>query len=337
MANELLAMPNPDDWPRGGETGVVGGYQRQNTNLFVLNTGLDTTEPFEDGGMIRIPAGGIVEVNGILYRIPESVSLPNLAGNAAWLAVTPDGFGGASLEQVARPGRWMPDKKGCYLEDGRRTLNWVSAGTLANPPASGWVYRRDTKLSRGVVSLQKGWYYAQLRSGAGGGDAAGTAGGITGERNAAEMIFFASKPFYELKVGGSGLNGSNGAASRGGTPGGGGGGGSGEESVFDGFSTGMVPPGNGADGAAAGTTNHGPGGRGGRNGSNGSRGGWAWWISSGGTGGLYFGGGGGGGGGSGTEGESEFPGGNGGNGGDGGQSQPDDYPGGSCTIWALGG
>jgi hypothetical protein len=61
MANEFTLLPNPDNTPGAVST----GYQRQNTNLFCLYTGLDTTEPFDNGnGTITIPAGGLVGSQG---------------------------------------------------------------------------------------------------------------------------------------------------------------------------------------------------------------------------------------------------------------------------------
>jgi len=336
----LEIMPNPDNKPAA----AVTGYKRLNTNLVAIQAGIDTTSPFDNGTVITVPAGGIVEVCGVLYRVTSQFSGTKQNANIAyWIVVIPSADGlRATFKLVERPGVWNHRRQGCYFRSGRfrnrRTLNWVSRGTLADIPtdATGRVYHENTKRTE-TISLQRGWHFVRLRSGAGGGNATGALGGEASIENTAEMIFFANKPFYNIKIGGSGQNGS---ASPGGgnnfARGGGGGGGSGEESVFDGFSTGMVPPGDGGTVINGGFS----GGRGGRNGSNGLNG-----LSNtvtngqGGLGGAFWGGGGGGGG---TGWQTIGPpisgatGGDGGNGGDGGQSQPDGSPGGSCSVWALG-
>ena len=347
-------LRNPTMSPEGD----VESYGRQNVNSSAVRVGLDSTNPFDNGTTITVPVGGVVEVNGMLYRITQQITVnkPNPA-LAYWIVVVPSADQStATLQAVVRPGPWNPQRQGCYFTSGthnnRRTLNWVSRGTLSNIPAgaTGRVYNRETKINADTTSLQKGWHFVRLESGAGGGDGAnggmGTGGGIGvgGVANislSAETIFFADKPHYHIKVGGSGRNGMQGASIGSGSNtlrGGGGGGGSGEESVFDGLSTGMVPPGNGGNGG--GTSNNIGGG--GRNGSDGSFAapatpleGADFGLSSlrrGGRGGLFWGGGGGGA--SAVGGISGAV--AGGNGGDGGQSQPDGAAGGSCNIFLLG-
>jgi len=344
----MQRLNNPSHLPEG----VVEGYQQQNYNMAAARVGLDTTNPFDDGTTITIPIGGVVEVNGVMYRITSqwSQTKPN-ANTAYWIVVVPSADGStATFALVTRPGVWNSQRQGCYFtnntqgHNNRRTLNWVSRGNLNNiPPTNmpGDAYSRSTKINRDIISLARGWYFVRLSSGGGGGDGGISsgpwgsigAGGVAVNRLGAQMIFFADKPFYEVKVGGSGQNGSAGGTAgnaNGPRNGGGGGGGSGEESVFDGFSTGMVPPGNGGDGQG--------GGFGGRNGCHGANGG----MSRGGRAGNYFGGGGGGGAGNvyddgtaeGTQ--TTTPGGAGGNGGDGGQSQAEGTAGGSCNIFLLG-
>ena len=333
---------NPSQLPQG----VVEGYQQQNTNMFAARVGLDTTAPFDNGTIITIPVGGVVEANGVMYSVASewSQTKPN-ADTAYWIVVVPSEDGlTAGFELATRPGVWSPERNGCYFTSGDfnncRTLNWVSTGTLSGIPsgAAGRVYHRTTKINRDMVSLQKGWYTVRLESGGGGGNggngargpvSAGGAGGVANVRRMmASRVFFADKPVYEVKVGGSGFNGSAGGGAQNQIgAGGGGGGGSGEESVFDGLSTGMVPAGRGGDG---GDTNAIPSSRGGPPGGNGEFG-IAAQGARGGVGGLAgtnWGGGGGAGSGNAA--------GTGGAGGNGGRSRADGAAGGLCSIWVLG-
>jgi hypothetical protein len=174
MANELSLLPNPDNAPGAVST----GYQRQNTNIFAIQTGLDSTEPYDNGSAITIPVGGLVEVNGSIFKVIADVSLSKPSPDSAyWVAVSDNGNGTASFSLVTRPGVWNSSKQGYYLTNGARTLNWVSLGTLSGSLPSA-TYSKTTK---GLItaSLQKGWYYVNLSSGMGGGNG-GNASGDTG-------------------------------------------------------------------------------------------------------------------------------------------------------------
>jgi hypothetical protein len=235
MANEFKLLPNPTNIPEAVST----GYQRQNTNLFCLQTGLDTTEPYDTGaGSIIIPEGGIIELNGSLFKLTPTISFekPDING-AYWIAVKDNGTGTADISLVTRPGIWNPAKKSCYTTDGARTLNFVSSGNIINP--LGAVY--FTKNTKGIeiVKLLKGWYYIVLASGAGGGNGGGGGvgtsggGGVASSYNIINRIVFIDKPMQQLtiKIGGSGFNGGSGGHGgfylKGQYSGGGGGGGSG--------------------------------------------------------------------------------------------------------------
>jgi hypothetical protein len=298
MANELQLLPNPTNIPEAVST----GYQRQNTNIFVLQTGLDTTEPYDDNntGVITIPGGGIVELNGSLFKLTSDVTLqkPN-ANTAYWIAVIDNGDGTANLSLVIRPGKWNPEKKGCYKTDGSRTLNWVSFGILNNLTETA-VFSKNTKGTETHI-LQKSWYYADLRSGLGGSNGgnggnggngsansngtsgAGGGGGIASNYKSIQKIFFIEKQqTITVKAGGNGWNGGSGGTNSSlfayvtGAPGGGGGGASGtgeESSIFElNINTGETQNGNGGNGGRGGngvdgrTSNfdiHGGGGSGG--------------------------------------------------------------------------
>ncbi|MDR1390677.1 MAG: hypothetical protein LBJ31_11970, partial [Treponema sp.] len=93
MANELFFLPNPDNIPGA----VSSGYQRQNTNMYALQTGTDTTEPYDNGqGVVSIPAGGIVEINGQMAVLGVSVALTKPdPGTAYWVAAADNGDGTA--------------------------------------------------------------------------------------------------------------------------------------------------------------------------------------------------------------------------------------------------
>ena len=126
--SDLKQLPNPDNVPGAVST----GYQRQNTNMFALQTGIDTTEPYDDGaGVISIPAGGVVEFNGVMFKVIENVTLakPDIY-TAYWVEVVDNGDATATFNLVTRPGKWNPAKQGCYTENNNRTLNWVSLGDV---------------------------------------------------------------------------------------------------------------------------------------------------------------------------------------------------------------
>ncbi len=369
----LEKMPNPTNKPEEDTT----GYQRQNTNMHAIQTGIDTCEPFYDekDKIVIIPAGGIIEVNGSLFKIVEDIKLSVTPGNYAtyWIAIG-ENNNGTSAQLVYRPGKWDSAKQGCYLSDGRRTLKWHLFGGFAPnrdeevgqfPPYKKGLY---------TIRLKKGWYYIQLESGAGGADGA-DASGITGgsggdikkkgsQRSLDKIIFLEENKIIQVKVGGSGMNGSDGQTPpKSGTfrPGGGGGGGSGggEETIFDIYTTGNVPGGKGGKGGYGKTGAEGGmdiiDAAGAEGGINGQDGGdcldTPWGLNTtphnyayGGKGGRGKGllGGSGGGGGCSAGGSqpnygyNSYSGGNGGDGGDGGNLVDYGEPGGYCYIYPIG-
>jgi len=194
--------------------------------MYAIQTGIDTTEPFDSGsGRITIPAGGIVEINGFLFKITAEITLQKPNANLAyWVAVQDNGNGSATAQLVERPGKWNSAKQGCYRTDGRRTLNWVSQGSTVpqgvtehSSPALKGSYRN---------SLKKGWKFVRLISGAGGGlggrggDATSSAagqggsGGIISNSDPVEDIFFHKGGNVKIFIGGSGRNGCNGGNGR---------------------------------------------------------------------------------------------------------------------------
>jgi hypothetical protein len=264
MANELQRLNNPTNVPEAVST----GYQRQNTALYALMTGLDTTEPYDttvsilsSSGNIIIPVGGLVEVNGSLFKISSQVTLAKpVSSRYYWVAVYDNGNGYASLSLVDRPGDWNPAKKGCYRTDNARTLNWVSYGFIPSG-APEQVFYANTK-GWHTYKIKKGWYIANVTSGLGdgagekgssstSGNVDGGAGGVASKYVSSSQIFFQEyNTNLVIRVGGSGGNGGNGGdgifKDTGSTSGGGGGSGSGEPSEIVGLiSSGKIKAGEG--------------------------------------------------------------------------------------------
>ena len=347
----IQQLPNPDNWPQSGSIGVTAGYQRQNTNIFAIQTGLDTTEPFDDGeGILTIPAGGIIECNGVLYKIISDITLPKPdIDTAYWIEVNTDE---SDLKLVTRPGKWSPEKQGCYTADNNRTLNWVSQGIIDNITEVP-VFSESIK-GEWNINPKKGWYYIEIASGLGGGDgfdgdniisgtspgAAGGGGGIinSNPNSIKKFSIFLEGNNYNIYIGGSANNGDAGDDGQfnsltGGTGGGGGGGGGGESSSFNNILTKPILPGKGGNGGRVGTNiNIGIGGRPGENGGTGF-GAVVANVAAGGIGmGLYRGGGGGGGS---RSANNTGAGGDGGDGGTSGILKPYGSEGGYCDVYLL--
>lgn len=256
----IQILPNPDNVPGA----VTSGYQRQNTNMYAIQTGLDTTEPYDNGeGAITIPRGGVVELNGVMYKIADEVTLqkPN-AAIAYWIAMETNDVGAATARLVTRPGKWFPAKQGCYDNEGRRTLNWVSLGVPSslNDSVEGVLIREKNVTRNADIILKKGWYFINMGSGAGNGAGSRGANADTGEalivnegraiqKVNKNKILFLENGNYKYSVGGDGFDGSRGArASSYAGQGGGGGSSAGEETIFDNMTTGISQPGIGGKG-----------------------------------------------------------------------------------------
>ena len=251
MANELISLPNPDNKPGG----ISSGYQRQNNNLFTIQTGLDTCEPYEeDPDIVIIPVGGIIEFNGLMFKIGQNVELVKSNPlSMYWIAVTDNGNGTASANLVTRAGAWSPYKQGCYLPDGRRILtNFIPwrTGFIPSKPIIDRVYYKDT-FGDDKVILRKGWYLINLQSGKGGVDGeknepTGGKGGraVNGiSKSFEEIIFLNKNEVFDVSVGRGGLDGGQGFHY-----GGGGGSGGGEKTLLGPYSTEEVPGGFGGIG-----------------------------------------------------------------------------------------
>jgi hypothetical protein len=298
MANELQRLPNPDNVP----SAVTTGYQRQNTNMFAIQTGLDTTEPYDNGsGTITIPAGGIIEANGVMFKIASNITVAKTVSTRAyWVEIIDNGNGTASVGLVERPGVWNPAKQGCYRTNNRRTLNWVSLGDISSPPASGQEYSSPATKGDYRVNVSTGWKYATLASGNGaasptnnGGDGsdgggsgsnniggAGGGGGTSTTPKTITTVFFNNNR-NPIRIhigahgtkGGKGGKGGDGATGGGAGGGGGGGAGAGEATRIEGIiSTGDSYKGFPGRGGKGYSTNNGIGGNGGMAGQSGNNG-----------------------------------------------------------------
>jgi hypothetical protein len=307
MANELNALLNPDNVPGAVST----GYQRQNNNIFAIQTGLDTLNPIENGTSIIIEAGGIIEVNGLMFKVSYTTTF-NRPGNDTpfYIAATDNGDGTASLSIVTTRGTWNNSKQGYYLPNGSRTTN----KNIKNPSTTGGIlaYSKTTK-GKDNINLIEGTYRAVAVSGKGGGNGSGLAGGVANTVNTVETIFnHDGRNPLQISVGGNGYNGGNGGNNYYNNGNGyGGGSGAGEETEIIGICTawrvaaGRSGSGQGENTAGKGGLGHSPEGNDGMDGYNsfyggyggGGNGGSTINNSSDGGGGGGSGGGGGGGGG----------------------------------------
>jgi hypothetical protein len=122
MANELQQLPNPTNIPEAVST----GYQRQNTNTLAIQTGLDTTHPviINNGNSILIYAGGVIEVNGSLFKIinDATIDIPNIHKDY-YLYVRDNGDGTADLKITDVYPTFVPSKNGWYTSKNERVLN----------------------------------------------------------------------------------------------------------------------------------------------------------------------------------------------------------------------
>jgi hypothetical protein len=262
---DLVLLPNPDNIPGA----VSSGYQRQNTNFLALQTGLDTIQLYDSGTSVKIYAGGIIEINGSIFKITNDVTITYTpSGFFFFIAVKDNGNGTASFSFVNSPGIYYPDKKSYYQSDGRRTIKFAASSGLAAVGSSVEIIYETTK---GLFTryLEPGWYYLQMNSGSGNGNGAdatavnpGNGGTVKNSTSLLKMFYLEKGESVFFKCGGSGDSGGRGKGS-GNNWGGGGGSGSGEESWIQGdtifFATDYVKPGKGGLGYGSGGDGFGSG------------------------------------------------------------------------------
>ena len=215
--NELILVLKPEDDP----INVTTSYQRQNNLLYLLQTGIERTNIIEEGDNIRLLAGGVVEINGNLYKITEEIQLVKpVSTRAYWIGIVPEDDKTASVHLLAQPGSWNQERQGYYRHNSR-VLDWMSTGTpmIVDTP----IYFNNLKGNH-TVTLQAGWYVVNVYSGLGngpGGDAFSRTwgnfdnehgvGGVPTERVLRTRMFFNDATrTYNLFIGGSGLQGEDG-------------------------------------------------------------------------------------------------------------------------------
>jgi hypothetical protein len=145
MANEFELLPSPDEEPGA----VSSGYQRQNTNMFVLQTGLDTACLYPDAnGNTILKAGTVIEYNGALFKsvadIDLTASIKSVISSSTYCFLA---FDGENITATSDRGILIPSKYARYLS-GKRLLNiaykysdvWESHGSGVTKTLYGVTY-----------------------------------------------------------------------------------------------------------------------------------------------------------------------------------------------------
>jgi hypothetical protein len=201
MAKELNLLPNPDNVPGAVST----GYQRQNTNMFAIQTGLNTLRPIDNVSTVTIETGGLIEVNGSIFKMitPLTLTKPSYV---FYIAISDNGDGTASLSISSTQGTWSQAKQGYYLSNGSRTINNYLYNT--NSGTGTIVYSKTTKGSS-IISIAEGKYRGVLVSGKGGNNVSTRIANVS---DTVECIFYHDgKRQLQIIVGGDGYDGGNGA------------------------------------------------------------------------------------------------------------------------------
>ncbi|MDR1288261.1 MAG: hypothetical protein LBK08_11685 [Treponema sp.] len=357
IAEPVNENPGTSDWQKNllKTTMTTGG---------LLLAGVTKTDT---PSMIK---GSRLEVNGSFYYVGENSSDEVIDGwdtvansNFCYIYAVPGGdictFSSRSLTESPA---WNPALGGWFKNNDRAVYlayknsaglcvsaivmdkeNYFSPDDFTPDTAGGTLaYQTPQQKNTYTATLSRGWYWAELISGAGAGNggngqpSAPGAGGIASARNTTKFVFYVDTggKILTITVGGNGFNGGMGGLAVIFT-GGGGGSGGGEETAIQGDSlmrraTGHVQPGTGGSGYII----IGGGGTGGVGGgvSNGAANGGASIViigtgNPGGIGNNY-----------GPGGDGPFAGeqaaGGGGGGGFGG-NRPAGGPGGICSIWKL--
>jgi hypothetical protein len=182
MANELQLLSNPDNTPGA----VSSGYQRQNTNFFASIVGLDFLNFSKDetANTLTLYAGGIVEINGALYKIPynKTFNLDNTKNQYVSLLPNnpPDGYASAVLTDS--PGTFDYTKNG-YYSGGARIINPYDKlhGIIPYSIMGTIVIMAVSMLSTITYLAPPGWYGYSISGGKGGNGYTGGNGGQSGD------------------------------------------------------------------------------------------------------------------------------------------------------------
>jgi hypothetical protein len=179
MANELQILPNPDNVPGA----VSSGYQRQNTNFFASAVGLDLLNFSKNypANTLTLYGGGIIEVNGALYKVLNNVTFntSTTINQYVKLTVIDDSYITASLTDNL--GIFNYNKNG-YYDGTSRVINIYDVLHGIIPTLiTGSTVMNLTCGSNGTSILGKGWYRFVISGGRGGnGGRGGTAANSPG-------------------------------------------------------------------------------------------------------------------------------------------------------------
>jgi hypothetical protein len=135
MANEFQLLPNPDNVPGA----VSSGYQRQNTNLFELQVGLDNACLYLDAaGKVILRSSSVIEYNGALFKSLADIDLTddikNILSSSNYCFFS---FDGSAIEAVSDRGILIPSKYARYIIDSetseiKRVLDVAVKHTISN-------------------------------------------------------------------------------------------------------------------------------------------------------------------------------------------------------------
>jgi hypothetical protein len=177
MANELQLLPNPTNIPEA----VSSGYQRQNTNFLSSVVGLDLLRIEKSDNTLTVYSGGIVEVNGAIFKVLNNTSLSMDTSSNQYLSLTPSGADYVSLGLTTSLGTFDNAKNGYYSE-GARIINIYDNPhyVVPNSITGSQVVNVSGNIST-TYTAAKGWYRYEIQGGNGGnGGGGGMGGGIGG-------------------------------------------------------------------------------------------------------------------------------------------------------------
>ena len=128
MANELEILTTNaagDGWVDAVPATVSKGYQAQNTAIQAHANGEDKTYVYVSGSSVVVASGGLVDIDGLPFKITSDVTLAPASAGTWYIRVVPgSGALSKSLELTDDPGTWNAVKNGLYDGDARRVLNW---------------------------------------------------------------------------------------------------------------------------------------------------------------------------------------------------------------------
>jgi hypothetical protein len=178
MANELQILPNPDNIPGA----VTSGYQRQNTNFFASTVGLNLLNLTITGNILTVLQGGIVEVNGNLYKVPANITKSLDTSKSNYVHLLPVNENYINLNVSQHPGTFNSSKNGYYYNNAR-VIEIKTLQNSSNPPpqpSNEILVVNISGITETTATLESGWYKYELKSGAGGPGGNGGAGGLSG-------------------------------------------------------------------------------------------------------------------------------------------------------------